>query len=71
MPQIKSKKDLIDEFEMMKSVEESSRDLYRRICEDSRVQQPELKKIFSRIADDEQRHIELVGKIINIIQNTL
>jgi len=71
MPESKSKKDLIDEFEMMKSTEESARDLYRQICEDSRVQQPRVKKVLSRIAEDEQRHIELVEKIVTIIKNTL
>ena len=64
IPQPKSKQALIDDFEMMKSAEESARDLYRRICEDSRVQQPKLKEIFAAIADDEQRHVLLVQKII-------
>ena len=67
----KSKKDLIDEFEMMESAEESARDLYRQISEDSRVHQSHAKEVCTRIAEDEQRHMELVHKIINIIQNTL
>lgn len=71
MTQTKSKKDLIDEFEIMESTEESARDLYLRICEDSHVRQSEFKQIFARIAEDEQHHMELVRKIINIIQNTL
>jgi len=71
MAQGKTKNDLIHDFEIMKAIEESARDLYLRISKDSRVRDSRAIEICSRIADDEQRHIGLVEKIINIIKDTL
>jgi rubrerythrin len=62
---------IISEFKMMKSFEESARDLYVRISSDPGVEDERIKNTFKIIAKDEQRHAELVQKIINIIQVSL
>ena len=62
---------IISEFEMMKSFEASARDLYLRISSDPGVENQRIKNTFAKIAEDEQRHIELVQKIINIVNASL
>lgn len=63
------KKKLIGDFEMMKSVEESAEQLYTNICLDKRVKNETVKETFRQIAEDEKRHVQIVQKIINIIDN--
>ena len=58
---------IIGEFETMKSFEESARDLYIRISSDPGVEDERIKNTFRVIAKDEQRHADLVQKIINIV----
>ena len=58
---------IISEFEMMKSFEESARDLYVRISADPGVEDERIKNTFRIIAKDEQKHAELVQKIIDIV----
>ncbi len=62
---------IIGEFETMKSFEESARDLYIRISSDPGVENQRIKNTFRIIAEDEQRHIDLVQKIINIVNVSL
>jgi rubrerythrin len=66
-----SKKRILSEFEMMREFEVSARDLYIKITKSPDVKDPKIKDIFTKIADDEQRHSELVQKIINITNNAL
>jgi hypothetical protein len=66
-----SKEKIISEFEMMKEFELSTRDLYIKIVNSPDVKDQNIKDIFVKIADDEQRHSELVGKIIDIATNAL
>lgn len=58
---------LIGDFEMMKSFEASARDLYFKISSDPGVEDERIKNTFKIIAKDEQKHTELVQKIINIV----
>lgn len=58
---------IISEFEMMKELEASARDLYVRISSDPGVKDQRIKNTFAKIAEDEQRHTELVQKIIDIV----
>lgn len=58
---------LIGDFEMMKSFEASARDLYIKISSDPEVEDERIKNTFKIIAKDEQKHTELVQKIINIV----
>ncbi len=62
---------IISELEMMKSFEVSARDLYVRISSDPGVEDRNIKNIFAKIAEDEQRHFELVQKIIDIVNASL
>jgi rubrerythrin len=65
------KKELINEFEMMKDFELTAKDLYIKIVSSPDVEQQQIKDTFAKIAEDEQRHADIVQKIINIITNTL
>jgi rubrerythrin len=62
---------IIGEFETMKSIEVSARDLYIRISSDPRVEDESIKDTFKIIAEDEQKHVELVQKIIDILKVSL
>ncbi|MHC4085550.1 MAG: hypothetical protein ACYSWZ_04380 [Planctomycetota bacterium] len=62
---------IIGEFESMKSFEESTRDLYIRISSEPSIEDRNIKDVFGKIAEDEQRHAEIVQKIINIVKNAL
>jgi len=61
---------IISEFKMMKEMELSARDLYTKIAGLPDAEQ-QLKITFATIAQDEQRHADIVQKIINIVNNTL
>lgn len=67
----KDKDKIIGEFETMKSFEESTRDLYLKISSEPAVEDRNIKDVFGKIAEDEQRHAEIVQKIINIVSNSL
>jgi rubrerythrin len=67
----RNKKKLIGEFEMMRDFELTAKDLYLKIVSSPDVEQQQIKDTFARIAEDEQRHADIVQKIINIITNTL
>jgi rubrerythrin len=66
-----SKKKIIGEFQMMKDFELSVKDLYTKIVNSPDVKQQQVKDTFAKIAEDEQRHADIVQKIINIVTNTL
>ncbi len=66
-----NKEKIISEFEMMKDFELSTRGLYIEIVGSPDVENQKVKDIFSKIADDEQRHADIVQKIINIATNAL
>ncbi len=67
----RDKDKIISEFEMMKSFEVSARDLYVRISSDPGVENQRIKDTFAKIAEDEQRHADLVQKIIDIVNASL
>lgn len=62
---------IIREFETMKLFEESTRDLYVRISSEPSIEDQRIKNTFAKIAEDEQRHADIVQKIINIVSNAL
>jgi rubrerythrin len=66
-----NKKKLIGEFEMMKDFELTAKNLYVKIVNSPDVEQQQIKDAFAKIAQDEQRHADIVQKIINIVINTL
>lgn len=70
-PKTKNKDQILSEFDTMRTIEESARDFYRQIVVDPRVDSPEIKQVFARIAEDEQRHIEIVDRILHCIRTAL
>ena len=67
----RNKEKIISEFEMMRDFELTVKDLYIRITKSPDVKEQRIKDIFTKIAKDEQRHAEIVQKIINIATNAL
>jgi rubrerythrin len=65
-----NKEKIIGEFEMMKEMELSAKDFYTKIAGLPDIER-QLKITFTTIAQDEQRHADIVQKIINIVTNTL
>jgi len=65
------KEKIIEELETMRSFELSAHELYGRIAGDPGVEQQKVKDAFAKLAADEQRHADLVGEIINIVNNAL
>jgi len=65
------KGEIIREFETMKSLELSARDLYTQIAAASDTEPQKVKAAFTSLAADEQRHADLVQEIINIVNNAL
>jgi hypothetical protein len=66
-----NKEKIISEFEMMKDFELTVKALYIKIVGSPDVKEQRIKDIFAKIADDEQRHADIVQKIINIATNAL
>jgi hypothetical protein len=66
-----NKEKIISEFEMMRDFELTARDVYIRITKSPDVKEQRIKDIFAKIAEDEQRHADIVQKIINIAANAL
>ena len=60
---------LLGEFETMRLIEKDAHEFYLKASTDPSVTQPTVRKSFSKIAEDERRHVELVGRIMNIIRN--
>ena len=66
-----TKRKLIGEFNTMKFIEQDARDFYLKASLDPGVSEPEIRNCFRSIADDEKVHIELVDRIMNIINNCM
>lgn len=69
-PSNPDKAKVIKEFETMKSFELSARDLYVQIAGDPRVGARKIRDAFTRLADDERRHADLVQEIIDLLRDT-
>jgi len=65
------KEKMISDLEMAKSLEVSAAELYTKIASDADIQQQNIKTAFKNIAQDEQRHAEIVQEIIDLIDKTL
>lgn len=65
-----NKEKILSEFEMMRGLELTAKELYLKIAASDDADQ-ETKNIFAKMAEDEQRHSEIVQKIINIATNAL
>jgi len=67
----RTKDDIIRDFQTMKLFEESARDYYLKVQADPEIRDESVRRLFKSIANDEQRHVKAVEKIINIIKNSL
>ncbi len=65
------KQKLIDDFEIMKGIEVSAHQLYLKAAADEHVIDEQAKNVFLKIAGDEERHIQLVQQILDIIKKQL
>ena len=66
-----NKQQLIDEFGTMKLIEQDAHDFYIKASQDPNVKDEMIRNCFSKIAEDELYHIELVDRIINTVRNCL
>ncbi|MHC4539804.1 MAG: hypothetical protein ACYTEK_10495 [Planctomycetota bacterium] len=66
-----TKHKLVTEFETMRLIEQDARDFYIKASQDQSVEDQKVRSCFTRIAEDEQHHIELVDRIINTLKNCL
>jgi rubrerythrin len=62
---------IIGEFETMRLIEQDAHELYLKASMDPGVTDPKVRTCFQRIATDEQRHVDLVERIMNIVRNCL
>ena len=58
---------IASELETMKSLELSARDLYTQIASDPRVDQEKIRNVFTKLAEDENRHAGLAQEIIDLL----
>ncbi len=65
------KQKLVDDFEIMKGIEESARRTYLKVAADEHVIDEQAKNVFLKIAGDEERHIQLVQQVLDIIKKQL
>jgi rubrerythrin len=66
-----SKDKIVAEFETMKSLELSAKDLYARIATDPSVRQKKVRDTFAALAREEQQHAAMVQEIIEIVRDCL
>jgi len=60
---------MISEFETMKSIEQEAHDFYLMAAQDPIITDPAIADKLTEVAADELRHVRIVNRIINIIQN--
>jgi len=66
-----TRKNLLNEFETMKLIEQDAREFYLKASSDPSVTDQKVGNCLDKIAEDEGHHVELVEKIMTIIENCL
>lgn len=66
-----SRSKILTDFRLMKDFEASTAKFYNRVCSDPQVPQQQINDTFKKIAQDELRHVNLVQKIIDIVNTAL
>ena len=66
----RDKNKIVRELELMEGFELSARDFYTRISSDRQLGDEELREVFRKMAEVEQRHAEIVKEIINLVNNS-
>jgi rubrerythrin len=64
-----TKRKLLSEFNTMKMIEQDAHEFYVKASHYSTVTDPKIRHCFCQIAEEEKYHIELVDRIMNIINN--
>lgn len=67
----RGKEKLLRYFQQMKGLEESARDYYINVSRDPLLKDHEIKEIFEKISGEEQKHADIMVKIINLINNNI
>jgi len=67
----RAKKRIINDFETMKSFEESAHNTYAKIASDPRLLEQYHMDILNHIARDEQKHTKILQQMIELIKNEL
>jgi len=66
-----TKQKTLSEFETMKLIEQNAHDFYVKASENASLTDRRIRNCFGGIAEDEKRHVVLVERIINILNNCL
>lgn len=66
-----TKQKVLSEFATMRLIEQDARDFYIRILENPAITDDKIRNCFAKIAADEEHHVELVDRIMNIVRNCL
>lgn len=66
-----TKRKILGEFHTMKWIEQDAHDFYVKTSTDASLSDLNIRNCFRRIAEDEKHHIELVGRIMNIVNNCM
>ncbi|MFA6588447.1 MAG: hypothetical protein WCT08_05255 [Patescibacteria group bacterium] len=67
----KTKTQIIQEFQEMRGLEESTCGFYKTIALSPEIQDEEVKEIFKIIKDDEHKHAQIIDEILRIVKNNL
>jgi len=67
----KDRKKLLKYFQQMKGLEELARDYYINVSRDPLLKDQEIKDVFEKISGEEQKHADIMLKIINLINNNI
>lgn len=67
----RNKKQIIRDFQTMKSFEESARNTYSEIASDPRLVEKHHRDTLNKIARDEQKHARLVQQMLDLINREL
>ena len=66
-----TKKNLLNEFETMKLIEQDAREFYLKASSDPSLTDQKARDCLGKIAEDEAHHLELVERIMTIVKNCL
>ena len=66
-----TKQKVLSEFETMKLLEQNAHEFYTKALENPGLTDQNTRNCFQKIAKDEEHHVELVDRIINITTNCL
>lgn len=66
-----TKRKLFGEFNTMKLIEQDAHEFYVKASTHPGVTEHEIRDCFRNIAEEEKDHIELVDRIMNIINNCM